>query len=261
MRSVIALIKILTFFALSLLIVPAQLIVLCFTKGSAAYILPQLWHKAVCFIFRINVQVQGTPTKNGQTLYVSNHLSYLDIPAIATVLKASFVAKKDVASWPVFGFLSKLQQTAFIERSRGAAAKEASALDTMLAAGKSLIVFPEGTSTDGQSVLPFKSSLFSLALKDASKPLQIQPFSIQVLSVNNTPPTTQELRDIYAWHRDMDTELPSHLWLFAKSKGANIRLNFQPVIVSSAFGDRKTLAKHCHEAVSNGVDYQSALAA
>jgi len=261
MRTLVALIKILAFFTLSLLVVPAQLLVLCFTKGSAAYTLPRLWHKGVCFIFRIKVRVRGTPAANMQTLYVSNHLSYLDIPAIATVLKASFVAKMDVASWPVFGFLSKLQQTAFIERSRGAAAKEASALDTMLGAGKSLIVFPEGTSTDGQSVLPFKSSLFSLALKETAKPLQIQPFSIQVLHVNGQLPTTQELRDIYAWHRDMDTELPAHLWLFAKSKGAEILLNFQPVIVSSAFEDRKTLAKHCHEAVSNGVEHHKALAA
>jgi len=261
MRTFVALIKILAFFVLSLFIVPTQLLVLCFTKGPAAYILPQLWHKGVCFIFRIKVQILGTPTKKTQTLYVSNHLSYLDIPAIATAIKASFVAKKDVASWPVFGFLSKLQQTAFIERSRGAAAKEAGALDTMLSAGKSLIVFPEGTSTDGQSVLPFKSSLFSLALKDTEKPLQIQPFSIQVLRVNGELPTTQELRDIYAWHRDMDTELPAHLWLFAKSRGAQLVLNFQPVIVSSTFKDRKTLAKHCHEAVSNGVEHHKALAA
>lgn len=261
MRSIIAAFKLLAFFVLSLVIVPAQLLVLCVHKGPYAYILPQLWHKGVCFIFRIKVRLRGAPVQNNQTLYVSNHLSYLDIPAIATTIRASFVAKSDVASWPVFGFLSKLQQTAFIERSRGAAAKEAGALDRMLAAGKSLIVFPEGTSTDGQSVLPFKSSLFSLALKDTAQPLHIQPFSIQIKKVNGKAPTTQELRDIYAWHRDMDTELPQHLWLFAKSKGAEIALSFQPVIISSDFEDRKTLARHCHEAVSNGVEHHMALAA
>lgn len=79
--------------------------------------------------------------------------------------------------------------------------------------------------------------------------------------VNGKAPTTQELRDIYAWHRDMDTELPQHLWLFAKSKGAEIALSFQPVIISSDFEDRKTLARHCHEAVSNGVEHHMALAA
>lgn len=260
MRSVIAALKLMAFFVLSFFIVPAQFLLLRFHKGAYAYIIPQIWHKGVCFIFQIEVETRGNPIKSGQTLYVSNHLSYLDIPAIATVLRASFVAKKDVAKWPVFGFLSKLQQTAFIERKRGAAAKEATALGTMLADGKSLIIFPEGTSTDGQGVLPFKSSLFSLALNDAAAPLTIQPFTIQVKEVNGTVPKTQELRDIYAWHRDMDTELPRHLWLFAKSKGAKITLTFQPVTTSSAFKDRKTLAKHCHEAVSKGVEHHTALA-
>jgi 1-acyl-sn-glycerol-3-phosphate acyltransferase len=261
MRSLVATLKISAFFLLCLVVIPAQLLVLAVSKGPSSYIIPQLWHKGVCLIFGIKVHVSGVPARQGQTLYVSNHLSYLDIPAIATVLRASFVAKKDVASWPVFGFLSKLQQTAFIERSRGAAAKEANALDTMLEQGKSLVIFPEGTSTDGQSVLPFKSSLFSLALKDSMHTLQIQPFSIHVKSVNELEPNTQELRDVYAWHRDMDTELPTHLWLFAKSKGAEIELTFHPVVASSQFKDRKTLAKYCFETVSNGIEQQRSLAA
>lgn len=261
MRSVIATLKLMAFFVLSLFVVPLQYLLLCFHKGDKAYIIPKIWHKGVCAIFRIKVSVRGAPGSGKQTLYVSNHLSYLDIPAIATILKASFVAKKDVAKWPVFGFLSKLQQTAFIDRSRGAAAKEAGALQTMLTEGKSLIIFPEGTSTDGQNVLPFKSSLFSLALNDAATSLDIQPFTIQVKEVNGKAPTTQELRDIYAWHREMDTELPQHLWLFAKSKGVKITLTFHPVTNASEYKDRKTLAKYCHEAVSNGVEHHEALAA
>ena len=261
MRSLIASLKILAFLFLCLLAVPTQLLVLALHKGPYSYIVPQLWHKGVCLIFRIKVHISGQPYTQSQTLYVSNHLSYLDIPVIATVLRASFVAKKDVASWPVFGFLSRLQQTAFIQRNRGAAAKEAGALDTMLENGKSLIIFPEGTSTDGQSVIPFKSSLFSLAVRPAMQDLKIQPFSIRLNRVDGQPPTTQPLRDTYAWHRDMETELPTHLWLFAKSKGADITLLFAPPVKASDYNDRKTLAKHCFETVSNGVEDKKCLAA
>ncbi len=248
MSSLKAAFKFALFFFWSLLIVPTQLILLSFHRGKKAYVIPQLWHKGVCRIFGIKVKIEGTPLQLQQALYVSNHLSYLDIPVIGTVLKASFVAKKEVASWPVFGFLSKLQQTAFIERSRNAAARETGALGTLLNDGKSLIIFPEGTSTDGREVLPFKSSVFSLSLTEQAD-LLIQPFTLTMELVNTYPPETQELRDLYAWHREMDTELPSHLWRFAKSKGATISLHFHPYIKASDFDDRKTLAKHCHETV------------
>lgn len=258
MRSFLAGFKLFLFFLLSCVIVPLQLLVLLVHKGRGAYILPCLWHKGVCAIFGLKVQVEGQPIRKGQVLYVANHLSYLDIPVIGTVLKASFVAKKDVASWPVFGFLSKLQQTAFIDRARGAAARERSSLGGMIAEGKSLIIFPEGTSTDGRDVLPFKSSLFALALEATNEAMQIQPLTLRADVVDGLAPETQELRDIYAWHRDMDTELPTHLWLFAMSKGAVITLTFHEAVPREAYEDRKTLAKTCHEHVSNGLHMKQA---
>lgn len=261
MRIVAAICKLALFFMLCVLVVPLQMLVLLFHKGAGAYVIPQIWHKGVCAIFGLKITISGTPETGRQVLYVSNHLSYLDIPVIGTVLRASFVAKKDVARWPVFGFLSKLQQTAFIDRARGAAAKEANALDSMLERGKSLIVFPEGTSTDGREVLPFKSSLFSLALQGNEKSLAIQPFTIRALSINGKAPDTQALRDIYAWHRDMQTELPTHLWLFALSKGAHIHLTFHDIVLPADFGDRKTLANACFEAVSMDINTGHMMAA
>jgi len=260
MRSFIAAFKMLLFFVWSIIIVPPQILIMVFHKGQHAYHLPYIWHKGVCLIFRLKVKVEGQPERKRQTMYVSNHLSYLDIPVIGTVLKASFVAKKDVAKWPVFGFLSKMQQTAFIDRSRSAIAKEANALDNMVARGKSLIIFPEGTSTDGRSVLPFKSSLFSLALQDG-KNLMMQPFTIKMDLVDGSPPETQALKDLYSWLRDMDTELHTHLWLFAKSKGAVISLHFHDTLETLDFQDRKTLAKVCENKVSQELNVKSALAA
>ncbi len=261
MRTFIAAIKMIAFVGLCLLIVPLQLVVMFFHKGRYAYILPHLWHKGACAIFRIRVQKTGSIYTNSQVLYMSNHLSYLDIPAISSILCfGSFVAKKDVASWPLFGFLSTLQQTAFISRSRGDAKKGVNALDTMLEDGKNLIIFPEGTSTDGQSVLDFKSSLFSIALREGLEELIIQPVTVEVLSANGHDLKTQDDRDLYAWHRDMDDsiELHHHLWSFAKSSGAVLSITFHDIIHSKEFSDRKILAKTCHDAVSNGLQFSKA---
>ncbi len=256
MRTPLAALKMSLFVLLCLAIVPLQSLVLVVHRGRGAYILPWLWQCCVCRIFGITVLVEGKPHTKSQTIYVANHLSYLDIPAIGSILRASFVAKQEVAGWAVFGFLSKLQQTAFISRSKADAAKEKNALGAMLAEGKSLIIFPEGTSTDGREVLAFKSSLFALVLQDGVKNLTIQPVTVNMQTVDRRPVLTQADRDIYSWHRDMDTELPVHLWGFAKSRGAHISLKFHPPRLAGDYSDRKTLAKICHEDVCKGLTQQ-----
>lgn len=254
MRSLIAGFKFFAFIILCLIVVPLQSLILAFHRGAYAYILTQFWQKGVCTIFGIRVRMRGRPKTDAQVLYVSNHLSYLDIPTIGGALRASFIAKKDVASWPVFGFLSRLQQTAFISRNPSDAKTEKNALENMLAEGKSLIVFPEGTSTDGTEFVPFKSSLFAIAFQENAKNLLIQPFTIKMLTVDGQEPSTQDLRDLYSWHRHMDTELGAHLWRFAKSRGAEIELTFHDAIDPKTHENRKTLAKACQDAVFNELE-------
>ncbi len=254
MSTIKAILKLLLFAIVSIVIVTLQLIVLAFNNGPAAYIIPQQWHRILCFVFGIKIRITGEPYKNGQVIFVSNHISYLDILVLGTALRASFVAKKDIASWPVFGFLSKLQQTAFISRSHIDAKKEKHALDTMLASGKSLIIFPEGTSTDGREVIPFKSSLFAIALRNENNSdIFIQPITLAMQSVDKHDVVTQDDRDLYAWHINMTTPLAEHLWRFAKSRGAEIHLYFHTPVDANEYTDRKILAKTCHEAVSNGL--------
>lgn len=258
MRSVIAGFKLFAFAIIALLVIPTQSTVLLFTKGPGAYHLPRLWHSGVCWIFRIKYETRGHPATDHQTLYMSNHVSYLDIPVIGSILKASFVAKSEVAGWPVFGFLSTLQQTAFMERKRTAIVREAQTLKGRIDAGKSLIIFPEGTSTDGQEVLPFKTSLFSLALPEDRTHLMVQPMTLKLIEVDGRKPATQEDRDIYSWHIKMDTDLPEHLWRFAKSKGAKVRIIFHEPLRAADFEDRKILAKACHDNVSKGLQTELA---
>ena len=254
MNTLKAIFKMLLFMLLTLLVVLIQPLILAVHRGRYSYVVPKFWHSCVCLIFSIKVNVEGTPYTDEQTIYLSNHLSYLDIPVIGSLLTASFVAKADVASWPLFGFLSKLQQTAFISRARQDAKKETNSLTNMIGKeGKSIIVFPEGTSTDGKTVRSFKSSLFSIATEANNENLRVQPFTISMISTNKKRVETQEDRDLYAWHLEMDTELHYHLWSFAKSKGARITLTFHPPILARDYQNRKELSKICHENVLGGL--------
>ncbi len=254
MRIIIASLKIFAFALIVLLIIPTQSLWLLFSKGPNSYILPRLWHWATCKIFRVKVRVEGDYSHDHQKLFMSNHVSYIDIPVIGSVVKASFVAKSDVASWPVFGFLSHLQQTAFISRRRTAIAGEKKAIGKLVASGRELIIFPEGTSTDGQSVLDFKSSLFAIALDEGNDGLYVQPMTLRVDgSDGGGAPKTQEERNLYSWHVEMDTPLAEHLWRFAKHRGADITLIFHAPIKATDFDSRKTLAKACHARVISGL--------
>lgn len=241
MREIIACVKILSLFVMTGLLIIPQVILVRIYDGSYAQIIPNLWHKGAVFIFGIKVRVTGVPCLEKRTLFVSNHLSYLDISALGSLLKTSFVAKREVAGWPFFGTLARLQQVAFIDRNPIAAKREADNLAYMLQSGKSLVLFPEGTSTEGTAVKPFKSSLFSLALSDdMAVPVTIQPVTI-VLEGGIK-------RDDYAWYGDM--VLAPHLWNFAKLNGAKVNIIFHPVRLSSGKDDRKALATLCWEDVS-----------
>lgn len=251
-------IKLMLFCLNCLWVVPLQSLVLFFTKGRAAYHLPMMWHRMACAIFRIRLTVIGSPNKGQQTLYMSNHISYLDIPVIGSVLKSSFVAKSEVQGWAVFGFLGSLQQTVYMKRQRTKIVEEKNALQTRMDGGNSLIIFPEGTSTSGLEVEPFKSSLFSLAMGEGNENLYIQPITLRVISIDGRAPQSKEEQDIYAWPRDMDMELHHHLWRFAKTTGAKMELTFHAPLRASEYKDRKVLAKACHERVSKGLQIAEA---
>ncbi len=251
MKSAVAAIRFILFFLWSVLLAPAQALLLLFRNDSCAYIIPGLWHRGICRIFGIKVIVEGKPETGKKTMFVSNHLSYLDIPVIGANLKASFVAKKEVAGWPVFGFLARLQQTAFIDRRPQSASSGKNTVYSMLESGKSIILFPEGTSSDGKEVLPFKSSLFSVAgdMEKNNEKRAIQPFTIIQENTSN-----QEDRDLYCWYGEM--ELLPHLWSFAKSRGVTIRLVFHPALETFRFDGRKALCRACFKSVNYGLAYK-----
>ncbi|PJB71637.1 MAG: 1-acyl-sn-glycerol-3-phosphate acyltransferase [Alphaproteobacteria bacterium CG_4_9_14_3_um_filter_47_13] len=246
-----AILKFGQFFFWCAVLIPVQITITTFSRRQAAYILPHFFHKRVCRIFQINVETTGAPLEKGQFLYIGNHISYLDISVITAVLPVSFVAKQEVANWPFFGLLAKLQQTAFIDRARHASKKGRTALQDRLKDGKSLVLFPEGTSSDGKTILPFKSTLFSILDKGESD-LLVHPFTIELLEVNGHSIQSQQDRDLYAWHGDM-TLIP-HFWDFARSHGAKVKLHFHTPFRVKESDNRKDLAKLCHNIVAQGLN-------
>lgn len=255
MKNVKACIRLLGFIVWTVVLLIPQIILLLFTKGAAAYAIPHLWHRGICFLFGIRIDTVGKPVSERQVVYVSNHLSYLDIFALGSLLRASFVSKDDVRDWPVFGFLASIQQTAFMSRKRNQIGNVAGSLDQMLKDGKSLIIFPEGTSTDGSTVLPFKSSLFKLITATDEAP-GLQPVTIRHTMSDGHSVETQDDRDLYAWHGDMT--LVPHLWAFLQSRGVEVRIHFHDLVNPAQYEDRKSLARACHEQVN--IPFERALA-
>ena len=166
------------FFGWTLCLVPFQLVLMAI-RAPLAKRLPMVWHRGVCRILGFRIERYGKASRTVPTLFVCNHTSYLDISALGAVVPGSFVAKAEVRSWPVFGFLARLQRTVFVERRASRTAHHRDNMTARLESGDNLILFPEGTSNDGNRVLPFKSAFFGIAEKPIrGKPLTVQPVSI-----------------------------------------------------------------------------------
>jgi 1-acyl-sn-glycerol-3-phosphate acyltransferase len=213
---------------------------------------PRRFYQLLTGLLGFTIRRYGTMTTARPTLYVANHSSYLDVLALGAIIPASFVAKADVARWPVIGPVAILQKTVFVERRAVRARDQNNALTTRLAAGDSIILFPEGTSSDGTRVLPFKSSLFNVA--EAALPhgeLLVQPISITCTAIDGLP-VRRASRSLYAWYGDMT--LADHVWRVMQQGSLTIDVMFHAPVKLSDVGDRKRLAEHCQRQVAAGVE-------
>ena len=246
-----ALVRLIIYVALTLALIPVQIVLRQLGSTHAAR-LPMAYHRWCCGILGIRVVVRGTMETSRPTLFVANHCSYSDVTVLGSVISGSFVAKSEVASWPLFGYLAKLQNSVFIDRAGIKAREQRDGMITRLSAGDNLILFPEGTSADGIRVLPFKSALFSVAQHrfENGVTFKVQPVSIAYTRLDGMP-TGRALKPYFAWYGDM--ELASHMWELAGLGLVTVEVVFHPAVAMSAFDSRKALAAHCHEAVSAGV--------
>ncbi len=216
---------------------------------TAAWILFKIY-RGLVRICGFRIEIVGTPCKLSPALYVANHASYFDIMVLGSLLDAAFIAKKEVAAWPGIGFLATLAGTVYVERrarhSRTQRDEMKSKLDNER---QSLILFPEGTSSDGRSVLPFKSALFSVAESGGSS-LPVQPISLAYSGLDGLP-MGRNWRSHFSWYGDM--ELADHIWVALGLGRATVTVVFHPPVTMETLPSRKALADHCFAAVRQGV--------
>ncbi|MDO8606963.1 MAG: lysophospholipid acyltransferase family protein [Phaeospirillum sp.] len=243
-----------------------------FTVWTLALLLPYLALRLVApsrclgytmFYWRVvtrligyTVVVTGTPVEGeGPVLFLPNHASYLDIIVLGGLVRAYFVAKSEVSGWLGFGFLARISRTVFVDRRPGATARERNHVRERLESGDSLVLFAEGTSNDGNRVLPFKSALLSVAEGDVAsdgepRAVLVQPVSIAYTRLDGLP-MSRALRPFFAWYGDMT--LADHLVGALGLGQITVEVEFHCPVTLAEYGSRKGLAHHCHHVVAHGV--------
>lgn len=243
-------------FALGLiLMVPLQLLALALDR-KLAVALPFFFHKMLCRILGVRLVVHGRRHKRGAVLFIANHSSWLDIPVMSAVIPGSFVAKSEIEGWPIFGFLAKLQRTVFVQREkRSRTAESRDVLVDRLRAGDNLILFPEGTSSDGNRVLPFKSALFGAAEIEVPRrggrigPVVVQPVTVTYTKLQGMP-MGRDYRPFFTWFGDMD--LAPHLFRALGFGPITAEIEFHAPLTVTEAGSRKALARHCETVIRAG---------
>lgn len=202
--------------------------------------------KEVCrtnlYILGFRTQITGRPMDQRGAM-VANHASWLDIFTLNAFQRLYFVSKAEVAKWPAIGWLARATGTVFIARDRREARAQAHLFETRLRAGHKLLFFPEGTSSDGRRILPFKPTLFAAFFSDELREfLHIQP-----VSVLYTAPEGEDAR-FYGWWGDM--AFGAHLLqVLAARRNGKVHLTFHTPVAVSDFADRKKLAQYCEDTI------------
>ena len=209
----------------------------------------QLWQRIVCFLIGIRVTVTGAPSADRPLLLLSNHTSWLDIPILASVAPVSFIAKKEVASWPLVGFLAKAQRSVFVDRDRRhATGAHADEVAGRLSAGDIMVLFAEGTSSDGNKVLPFRSALVGAAQRAIGEggAATVQPVAIAYRRMLGLPLGRQH-RPLVAWYGG--TDLLPHLKRVLSEGGIDVHVVFGPAQRLAAGDNRKAVTHNAGELV------------
>jgi 1-acyl-sn-glycerol-3-phosphate acyltransferase len=254
MRSVRSFLVLAGFFAFTLPLMPLQLLFL-WTGSRYARTFPHWYHRQVCKIVGIRLNIDGEVAREQGVLLISNHVSWLDITVLSAVAPVSFVAKQEVASWPFVSWLAKLQRSVFVDRNRrNEVGDKANEILSRLESGDHVVLFAEGTSSDGNRVVPFKTALFAAAKPSNGNALGSN-ISAQTLALTYTKlhglPLCRRGRPQVAWYGDMD--LASHAWRLLGLGPLDARIRIGPPVPLDAFPDRKALARYAEDKVRNDV--------
>lgn len=225
---------------------PLQALLLRFSPRAAARA-PVVFHRLVCRILGLKIRLVTPMPGPGAMLIVSNHVSWLDIVVIGALRPVSFIAKSEVAGWPGAGMLARLQRTLFVDRqNRRAAAASATAIAGRLAADEAIVLFAEGTTSDGNRVLPFRSALLAAACPDEGSAVPVQPMALVYARQNGLPAGRRERPGI-AWYGDMD--LAPHLVTLLSSGAVDVAVGFGEPLAGTTPAHRKALARAAEDSV------------
>jgi 1-acyl-sn-glycerol-3-phosphate acyltransferase len=241
----------LAFLALTLVLLPFQLIGIAFDLRLQRSI-PHFYHRILCALIGVRIREVGQRSTASPALILSNHVSWLDICVISALAPVVFVAKSEVAGWPVFGWLAKLQRTIFINRQArhqtGAATAE---IAGRLLGGDAVVLFAEGTSSDGIRVLPFRSSLVgavhhALGNSTHHTHITVQPMSLAYVRFGGVP-MGRGLRERVAWYGDAD--LIPHLLHVLASGAVDVIVSWGEAVAYDMSADRKVIARDAEKSV------------
>lgn len=206
--------------------------------------LPRLWHRVACHTLGIKVHVHGSAESAKPLLLVVNHVSWKDIMILGSVADVAFIAKTEVRDWPVFGFLARLQKTIFIAREqRRSAGEQVNEIAERLAGGEIIVLFPEGTTSDGNRLLMVKSSLFGAASSAAEQVpghmVHVQPVAIAYTGIQGMAMGRYH-RSVAAWPGSL--ELMPSLFGLLRAGAIDVDVSFGEAIPFRKGDNRKALS-------------------
>jgi 1-acyl-sn-glycerol-3-phosphate acyltransferase len=206
-----------------------------------AHTLPMHFHRLALKALGVRVTMQGTIPAERPLMLAANHVSWLDIVVLGSLMPLCFVAKAEVAGWPVFGTLARLQRTVFVDRERrGKTADTAAEIASRLSGGDAMVLFAEGTTSDGNVVLPFRSALVGSARAaidgESHTHVLVQPVAIAYTRLHGLP-IGRQWRPMVSWIGEVD--LVPHLLAIAREGAVDVTVTFATPIPFDRDGDRK----------------------
>ncbi|SCX06099.1 2-acyl-glycerophospho-ethanolamineacyltransferase [Agrobacterium sp. DSM 25558] len=240
----------------TLVLLPVQLVSLYF-DWPLRRSLPRLWHRIICHALGIKVHVHGTVERAKPLLLAVNHVSWTDIMVLGSVADVVFIAKTEVRDWPIFGVLARLQRTIFVTRDqKRSAGEQVNEIAQRLADGEIVLLFPEGTTSDGNRLLPIKSSLFGAASSAAEQVpgqmVHVQPVTVAYTGIQGMAMGRYH-RSVAAWPGSMEL-VPSLLGLL-KAGAIDVDVSFGVAIPFHRGDNRKTLSASATAAIRSMLNF------
>jgi 1-acyl-sn-glycerol-3-phosphate acyltransferase len=199
------------------------------------------YYRVLRALLRIQVRVVGNPVRDRAVLFVSNHVSWVDIVVIGSITPVAFVAKREVASWPLVGVTAKMQRTVFVDRGRRHQTGDAvGEIVKRVASGTSVVLFAEGTSSDGNRVLPFRSALLGAIEDQSGAGILMQPMAITYIGQHGLPMGRQH-RPLVAWYGDLD--FMPHIKAFIERGAVDALVTYGEPVPADRYMDRKAMSK------------------